>query len=111
MYCVIQGLGPKCRNSYEIGVPPADRKLIMHLHNSLRQLVATGGERRGRPGPQPQGANMREMVRKLQNEIFSLFEQIVIMSEVVPNSFIIKSIRQLLLFHDSQKSGIVDFFI
>ena len=58
----LQGVGPKCKTPHERGIPRSDRDLIMNMHNSVRSLVATGNERRGRPGPQPTAANMKQMV-------------------------------------------------
>ncbi|CAG7823534.1 unnamed protein product, partial [Allacma fusca] len=55
------GLGPRCKALYDHGIPTQDRSLIMNMHNTMRQQIATGNERRGKPGPQPSAANMRQM--------------------------------------------------
>jgi len=45
----------------------------MDMHNSVRSLVATGNERRGRPGPQPTASNMKQMVIIIGSGIVDLF--------------------------------------
>ena len=49
-----------------MNVTAADKNLILQVHNSLRQKVANGLETRGKPGPQPPAANMRELVREIK---------------------------------------------
>jgi len=60
--CKHRGLGPTCGNQViHQGVSQKDAVTILHQHNQLRSLVATGQEARGAPGPQPPAANMRQM--------------------------------------------------
>lgn len=44
------------------GVDEKSKQMILHIHNTLRSLVAFGKEIRGQPGPQPRAANMQLMV-------------------------------------------------
>ena len=49
----LQGLGARCDGrSLARGVTAAEARLILAVHNRLRQRLAGGRERRGRPGPQ-----------------------------------------------------------
>ena len=41
---------------------PEEIRVILDLHNQYRARVALGQERRGRGGPQPPAANMRQLV-------------------------------------------------
>ncbi|CAL4105626.1 unnamed protein product, partial [Meganyctiphanes norvegica] len=43
------------------GVSEEDIYIILELHNLLRSKIARGEEKRGRPGPQPPAANMKEL--------------------------------------------------
>jgi hypothetical protein len=43
----------------------AEKRIILDLHNQLRQKVASGKEKRGSPGPQPAAAFMPDLVRLL----------------------------------------------
>ena len=62
----LQGLGAACGGTaLARGVSEAEREEIVELHNQFRALLARGGERRGRPGPQPPAANMKEMVSRI----------------------------------------------
>jgi hypothetical protein len=40
----------------------ADKQTIVNAHNNLRRQVAQGREAKGKPGPQPSAANMRQIV-------------------------------------------------
>ncbi|XP_064091708.1 uncharacterized protein LOC135205271 [Macrobrachium nipponense] len=44
------------------GVTDADKAIILATHNNHRVTIAKGLETRGDPGPQPAGANIRELV-------------------------------------------------
>ncbi|XP_066989603.1 CRISP/Allergen/PR-1-like isoform X2 [Macrobrachium rosenbergii] len=44
------------------GVTDADKAIILATHNNHRVTIAKGLETRGAPGPQPAGANIRELV-------------------------------------------------
>ncbi|XP_064110941.1 CRISP/Allergen/PR-1-like [Macrobrachium nipponense] len=55
---------------FQRGVPDSDKKLILKLHNELREKVAKGLEKLGDPGPQPPATNMRELV--WNNELASV---------------------------------------
>lgn len=52
---------PDCKVK-ETGITDKERDLILSLHNELRALVAQGNESRGDPGPQPEAANMHQLV-------------------------------------------------
>ncbi len=52
-------------------VTDAEKAEILRLHNEKRSLVATGGEERGRPGPQHRAANMMELVIYVHTRTFS----------------------------------------
>ncbi len=58
----MQGVGPSCGQPVARGLSPAERALIVNLHNGLRAKVANGQETRGSNGPQPPAADMLEMV-------------------------------------------------
>ena len=47
------------------GVDDRARQSILQAHNTLRSLVASGGEQRGAPGPQPPASNMQILVSPL----------------------------------------------
>ena len=49
-------------NRLQGGVRPEEIRVILDLHNQYRARVAMGQERRGRGGPQPPAANMRQLV-------------------------------------------------
>ncbi|XP_068246095.1 CRISP/Allergen/PR-1-like [Palaemon carinicauda] len=49
-------------NPSERGVSDSEKKLILKLHNELREKVAKGQETLGNPGPQPSATNMKELV-------------------------------------------------
>ena len=60
----VQGLGKKCGGqSLKRGVSTKEQEIILNIHNVFRSQIAMGQEGRGRPGPQPSAANMRQMVR------------------------------------------------
>ena len=44
------------------GLEADEKKQALDLHNKLRAKIARGDEIRGRPGPQPNAANMMQMV-------------------------------------------------
>ncbi|CAL4062323.1 unnamed protein product [Meganyctiphanes norvegica] len=52
---------PDC-NISKTGISDDEKIEILKLHNDLRSQVALGQEQRGAPGPQPEGANLRELV-------------------------------------------------
>ncbi|XP_051164451.1 venom allergen 3-like isoform X1 [Leptopilina boulardi] len=52
---------PVC-NARVSSLTPAQESEIVRIHNEYRQRVASGQERRGRPGPQPRARNMPNMV-------------------------------------------------
>lgn len=52
--------GSNCGGGFQKrGLSNEDARLILHEHNRLRSLVASGNEARGAPGPQPPANNMR----------------------------------------------------
>jgi len=61
--CGYKGLGPKC-GGRDLGrrVTEEEKRIILDTHNKYRALIASGGEKRGRPGPQPPAADMKQMV-------------------------------------------------
>jgi len=61
--CGQKGPGPSCNGGHLArGVTEAEIEEILAVHNRYRALIARGEERRGKPGPQPGAANMRQMV-------------------------------------------------
>ncbi|CAG9859097.1 unnamed protein product, partial [Phyllotreta striolata] len=53
------GPGPKCGSKFKIiKLTDAQKQLIVDQHNTFRNMVAIGEERRGDPGPQPSSAQM-----------------------------------------------------
>ncbi|KAF2352825.1 CAP domain [Trinorchestia longiramus] len=61
--CRTTGIGPTCgQNVPARGVSGADAAVIVASHNRYRARVAQGQEVRGTPGPQPQAADMLEMI-------------------------------------------------
>ena len=56
-------IGDSCNSLSARGVDDRSRQSILQAHNSLRDLVASGQERRGTPGPQPPASNMQIMVK------------------------------------------------
>ena len=62
---MLQGPGPACGSQLlGRGVTAEEREVILQTHNMLRARIASGRERRGRPGPQPPAANMKQMVSR-----------------------------------------------
>ena len=57
------------------GVDDGHRQVILQAHNSLRSLIASGQETRGRPGPQPPASNMQYMVKHLKLSAIQVFLQ------------------------------------
>ena len=59
----LQGVGKSCSGGVlDRGVTKEEIMQIMETHNNFRAKIAQGKEKRGRPGPQPGAANMRELV-------------------------------------------------
>jgi len=61
--CTNKGIGAECgmgANSRD--VTEDEMKTILDIHNKYRARIAQGQERQGTPGPQPQAANMQELV-------------------------------------------------
>lgn len=54
--------GPRCFNHKSIPPNKKQIKEILHFHNSIRNRVANGWEKRGKPGPLYSAANMMKMV-------------------------------------------------
>ncbi|XP_051164454.1 venom allergen 5-like [Leptopilina boulardi] len=63
---------PVC-NARVSSLTSAQRNEIVNVHNEYRRKVASGNERRGRPGPQPRARNMPNMV--WDNEIASIAQR------------------------------------
>ncbi|XP_051163695.1 venom allergen 3-like [Leptopilina boulardi] len=59
--CIYRNTRPVCSAS-RVGLNADQRREVVTIHNVLRQRVASGEERRGRPGPQPRARNMPNMV-------------------------------------------------
>nr|CAD7438614.1 unnamed protein product [Timema bartmani] len=55
------GVSERCGKFIKRGLDQSEKKSIVHIHNMLRNKVAMGEEKRGRPGPQPSAANMMKM--------------------------------------------------
>merc|ERR1712117_303397 len=61
--CGQKGPGPSCNGGHLArGGTAAEIEEILAVHNRYRALIARGEEKRGKPGPQPGAANMRQMV-------------------------------------------------
>ncbi|XP_042862141.1 venom allergen 5-like [Penaeus japonicus] len=52
---------PECK-AHRSGVTEEEKQEILSLHNTLRAKVARGEESQGDAGPQPKGADIRELV-------------------------------------------------
>ena len=52
---------PAC-NAKSYGLTPQQKNEIVNMHNTYRQNVASGNEKRGKPGPQPRANNMPNLV-------------------------------------------------
>ncbi|XP_050518010.1 venom allergen 3 [Diabrotica virgifera virgifera] len=52
------GAGTDCKNFKQLSLSDQDRRLVIDVHNELRNRVATGKETRG---PQPQASNMKAL--------------------------------------------------
>ncbi|XP_045131762.1 CRISP/Allergen/PR-1-like [Portunus trituberculatus] len=60
--CKYKGIGSVCENDVLArGVSSEEAAFIVAEHNKLRSKVARGEEARGKPGPQPSGANIRAL--------------------------------------------------
>lgn len=59
--CLFQAhqTGPACKGYIQIAFTHNEQQAILDAHNTLRNLVAKGDEKRGAPEPQPAAANMR----------------------------------------------------
>lgn len=53
--------GDACKGYIAVGFTLPEKQVLVDAHNTIRNLVASGGENRGNPGPQPSAANMREL--------------------------------------------------
>lgn len=51
--------GPTCKGFISIRFTKDEITAIVDIHNTIRNWVAMGWERRGGPGPQPRASNMR----------------------------------------------------
>jgi len=61
--CQYKGAGPACNGQpLARGVSKQEIQQILEVHNRYRSLIARGEERRGRPGPQPGAADMKQMI-------------------------------------------------
>lgn len=61
--CQYKGPGPACNGKpLKQGITEKEKQEILDIHNKLRSKIATGKERRGKPGPQPGASNMKIMV-------------------------------------------------
>ncbi|CAL4060377.1 unnamed protein product, partial [Meganyctiphanes norvegica] len=47
---------------HKAGVTDEEKEQILKVHNDYRALVASGDEKRGNPGPQPSGSNIKELL-------------------------------------------------
>jgi len=61
--CQYKGAGPACNGQpLARGVTQQEIMQILDVHNRYRSLIARGEEKRGKPGPQPPAANMKQMI-------------------------------------------------
>ena len=58
-----QSTGRDCRMYQAYNITKADQDLIIKQHNDFRNMVASGRERRGSPGPQPAARSIAPLVR------------------------------------------------
>ncbi|XP_066999091.1 venom allergen 3 homolog isoform X2 [Anabrus simplex] len=56
------GVSNACSPYGKFGVKDDQKTFIVDLHNRLRNRVASGRERRGLSGPQPQASNMKKLI-------------------------------------------------
>ncbi|XP_043468877.1 venom allergen 5-like [Leptopilina heterotoma] len=59
--CVFRNPNPVCP-TLQVGLTASQRNEVLTVHNNFRRQVASGGERRGNPGPQPRARHMPNMV-------------------------------------------------
>lgn len=50
-----------CKGYIPVKFTLNEQQVLIDAHNTLRNIVANGDEKRGNPGPQPTAANMRAM--------------------------------------------------
>nr|CAD7568717.1 unnamed protein product [Timema californicum] len=55
------GVSERCGKFIKQGLNQSEKNTIVDTHNMLRNKVALGEEKRGRPGPQPNAANMMKL--------------------------------------------------
>nr|CAD7394525.1 unnamed protein product [Timema cristinae] len=70
-YC--NGISNACGTVITRGMTQAQKDTLLATHNRDRNTVATGQEKRGKPGPQPSATNMRVM--KWDDEIASIAQR------------------------------------
>ncbi|CAG2067773.1 unnamed protein product, partial [Timema podura] len=59
--CMYKGVSERCGKFIKQGLDKSEKKSILDIHNMLRNKVALGEEKRGKPGPQPTASNMMRM--------------------------------------------------
>nr|CAD7196128.1 unnamed protein product [Timema douglasi] len=57
----MRGVSERCGTFIKQGLNQSEKNTIVDTHNMLRNKVAMGEEKRGRPGPQPYAANMMKL--------------------------------------------------
>nr|CAD7425472.1 unnamed protein product [Timema monikensis] len=58
---VASGVSERCGKLIKQGLDQSEKNSIVDTHNMLRNKVALGEEKKGRPGPQPPAANMMKL--------------------------------------------------
>ena len=84
------------------GLDDKGKRMILHTHNLLRSIVASGSEIRGQPGPQPPAANMQLMVTYAKKDAIINGIQI----QMTLSLLLRCGMRNLLLLHNAMQTNV-----